>query len=94
MLTRLVDGAKIPLTEQEIADVEAQRAKAEQEKPARDAERIRKQRDNLLSKTDWWVLPDRTATQEQIDYRQALRDITDHVNFPYLTEADWPVKPE
>jgi hypothetical protein len=27
-------------------------------------------------------------------YRQALRDITGHVNFPYLTEADWPVKPE
>lgn len=26
-------------------------------------------------------------------YRQALRDITDHVNFPYLNDADWPVKP-
>jgi hypothetical protein len=26
-------------------------------------------------------------------YRQALRDITDHVNFPYLADEDWPVKP-
>jgi len=26
-------------------------------------------------------------------YRQALRDITDHSNWPNLQEADWPVKP-
>jgi hypothetical protein len=26
-------------------------------------------------------------------YRQALRDITDHENFPYLEESDWPVSP-
>lgn len=28
-----------------------------------------------------------------IAYRQALRDITSHVNFPFLNEEDWPVKP-
>jgi hypothetical protein len=26
--------------------------------------------------------------------RQALRDITDHVSFPHLQDADWPAKPE
>ena len=26
-------------------------------------------------------------------YRQALRDITAHADFPYLVDSDWPVKP-
>jgi len=30
---------------------------------------------------------------EMTTYRQALRDITDHANFPYLAEDDWPTKP-
>lgn len=54
--------------------------------------RIRLERDVLLSETDWWVLPDRTATQAQLDYRQALRDITDQAGFPH--DITWPVKPE
>jgi hypothetical protein len=32
-------------------------------------------------------------TTEMATYRQALRDITGHANFPYLEDADWPVKP-
>ena len=36
---------------------------------------LREERDRRLSETDWWVLPDRTASQEQKDYRQALRDL-------------------
>jgi hypothetical protein len=30
---------------------------------------------------------------EWATYRQALRDITTHANFPNLEEADWPVAP-
>jgi len=26
-------------------------------------------------------------------YRQALRDITDHANFPNLQDTDWPETP-
>jgi hypothetical protein len=37
---------------------------------------IREKRDNLLRDTDWWALVDRTITQPEKDYRQALRDIT------------------
>ena len=33
-------------------------------------------------------------TQAEIDYRQALRDITTHSNWPNLNPEDWPVKPE
>jgi len=53
--------------------------------------RIRLERDTLLSETDWWCLSDRTAAQAQLDYRQALRDVTDQSGFPY--SVTWPTKP-
>lgn len=53
---------------------------------------LRGKRDFLISQTDWWVLPDRTPTQAQLDYRQALRDITD--TYTSLEDVVWPVKPE
>ena len=57
------------------------------------AERNRTQRDTKLSETDWWASSDLTMTAEQTAYRQALRDITSHANWPHLEEADWPTKP-
>lgn len=48
-----------------------------------------------LEFTDWWALSDTPdMTPEQTAYRQALRDITTHPNWPWLEESDWPVKPE
>lgn len=52
---------------------------------------LRKERDRLIAETDWWVVPDRTPTQEQLDYRQALRDITD--SYSSLDDVVWPEKP-
>jgi hypothetical protein len=57
------------------------------------AESNRSQRDRLIAETDWWASSDLTMTAEQTDYRQALRDITSHANWPDLSESDWPVKP-
>ena len=57
------------------------------------AERNRTQRDTLIAETDWWASSDLTMTAEQTAYRQALRDITSHANWPHLDEADWPTKP-
>ena len=57
------------------------------------ARNVRTQRDKLLSETDWMALSDVTMTTEMEAYRQALRDITSHENFPNLSEEDWPVKP-
>lgn len=54
---------------------------------------IRLVRDNKLKETDWWASSDLTMTADQVTYRQALRDITSHANFPHIEEADWPVKP-
>lgn len=62
------------------------------------ANSVRSQRDNLLADSDWRVIKaQETSTpmsQAWVDYRQALRDITSHANFPWLDDADWPVKPE
>jgi len=52
---------------------------------------LRAERNRLIAETDWWVLPDRTATQAQLDYRQALRDITD--TYTSLDDVVWPTKP-
>ena len=57
------------------------------------ASRIRSKRDQLIADTDWMALSDNTLTPEWATYRQALRDITDHANFPWLNDEDWPVKP-
>jgi hypothetical protein len=55
-------------------------------------EHLRMVRNRKLSQTDWWVLPDRTPTDEQLAYRQALRDITE--TYSSLEEAVFPEKPE
>lgn len=52
---------------------------------------VRAQRDMLLIDTDYWCLSDRTPTQAQLDYRQALRDITTQSGFP--DNVVWPTKP-
>jgi len=57
------------------------------------ASSVRSTRDQLIADTDWMALSDNTLTPEWATYRQALRDITDHANFPWLNDEDWPVKP-
>lgn len=57
------------------------------------ASQKRNERDARLADTDWWGASDNTMTQAQTDYRQALRDITTHANWPNLVDADWPTKP-
>ena len=53
----------------------------------------RSKRDALITATDWWASSDLTMTAEQIAYRQALRDITAHEDWPELADADWPTAP-
>ena len=62
------------------------------------AERVRTERDRLLAETDWMTLKaadtGTAMSSGWSTYRQALRDITSHTNFPNLDGADWPTKPE
>ena len=53
----------------------------------------RTKRDTLLAETDWTGMSDVTMTSEMTTYRQALRDLPSHTNWPNLNDGDWPVKP-
>ena len=57
------------------------------------AERNRTKRDGLLAETDYFALTDVTMDAPMTTYRQALRDITAHENWPNLADDDWPTKP-
>lgn len=52
---------------------------------------LREIRDKKLAETDWWAVSDRTMSQAQLDYRQALRDITK--SYSSLTDVVWPIRP-
>ena len=81
------------------SEIEIQ-SKIDELKSAEPIRRLREERDKLLAETDWWVLPDRTPTSEQLAYRQALRDLPD-TSSPVLdptsrigiSGVSWPVKP-
>jgi len=78
----------------QVWDVTDASAEEIAERTAQQAQNMRAERDRLIAETDWTGLSDTTMSAEMATYRQALRDITDHANFPYLEEADWPTKPE
>ena len=50
-------------------------------------------RDAKLAETDFYALSDVTMSSEMTTYRQALRDLPTHKNWPNLEDADWPTKP-
>ena len=50
-------------------------------------------RDNKLAETDFYALSDVTMSSEMQSYRQSLRDITTHDNWPNLGDDDWPTAP-
>ena len=57
------------------------------------AESNRAERDRRIAETDFHALSDVTMSAEMTTYRQALRDITSHANWPHLNDDDWPTKP-
>ena len=57
------------------------------------AEANRAERNKRLAETDYFALTDVTMGAAMTTYRQQLRDITDHANWPNLSEDDWPTKP-
>jgi len=52
---------------------------------------LREERNRRLAETDWWGASDLTMTTQQENYRQALRDITNH--YTDLDTVVWPTKP-
>lgn len=53
----------------------------------------RRVRDSKLAETDYFALSDVIMSDSMQTYRQQLRDITTHANWPNLADNDWPTKP-
>ena len=53
----------------------------------------RSTRNTKLAETDFYALSDVTMTDAIKTYRQALRDLPTHSNWPNLKDSDWPNKP-
>jgi len=89
-ITNLQTGVTeiIPLTAEEIAEREAY---ARDVLPVEQMKELRRQRNQLLSETDYLALADSTLTDEMRDYRQALRDLPANTVDP--ANPVWPTKP-
>ena len=63
---------------------------------------LRQERDKRLAETDWWTIRSNdtgvSLTQEQKDYKQALRDLPSTASPTLvngvLSNVTWPTKPE
>lgn len=55
-------------------------------------DKLRVERNKKLTETDYWGSPDLPdMTQAQLNYRQALRDVTN--TYTSLDDVVWPTKP-
>jgi len=80
---------------------DSEKTAAQTEANNRQAEAQRAERNRRLAETDWMACSDLTMSEDWKTYRQALRDITKHSNWPNLKvpdmdgsgDNDWPVKP-
>ena len=79
---------RIPLTAEEIAEREAY---VRDVLPVEQMAALRRQRNQLLTETDYLALADSTLTDEMRSYRQALRDLPANTVDP--ANPVWPVKP-
>jgi hypothetical protein len=81
-------------TENGVTTTKAEHEAAHQTRlDADEAKNNRTKRDGLLAETDYFALTDVTMDAAMTTYRQALRDITAHENWPNLEDANWPTKP-
>jgi len=75
-----------------VNQIQAKIVELKAEEPLR---QLREQRNKLLAQSDWMAVSDRTMTQAQIDYRQALRNLPETADPQLdengdLTNVTWP----
>jgi hypothetical protein len=81
---KLVDGVKVELTSQEIAQRQAEATAWANGAFDRAIAGLRQRRNSIIASSDWTVLSDSPLSAELktawLEYRQDLRDITEGVN--------------
>jgi len=91
VFTEYTDGDGVVQTVD--AQTTAYRAKVDEDT----AVSARTNRNKLLDESDWTQMNDSpldTAGKTAwATYRQELRDLPDHANWPHLADEDWPTKP-
>lgn len=83
----------IPFTAEEEAEWDAMEAEAADNADSIKALNNRRTRENLLVESDWMSGSDVAMPDNWKTYRQALRDLPTHSNWPNLEDGDWPTKP-
>ena len=91
-LYRSLNGEMVALTsEEETARLAEEQAWADGQAD-RDIAELRTERNRLLAETDYWTLSDTSdATDAQLAYRIALRNIP--LTYTSLNDVVWPTKP-
>ena len=91
---KMVDGVRIDFTPEEEAARDAEEAAWAAGAFDRAIGRLRLDRTQRLSATDWYALQDVTMSDAMTAYRQDLRDLPAGLTTVAEVEAvSWPVKP-
>ena len=98
MAHKLVNGIKVELTAEEIAQRQAEEQAWLEGAFDRAMADLRSKRDRLLAASDWTQLPDTTLTTAEktswMNYRTELRNITDGLStVEDVNGVSFPVKP-
>ena len=86
-------NGNVAFTAEEETARDAEEASFLVEQAAEKVASIRVERNRLLTETDFYALSDVTMTDAMTAYRQALRNLPAHSNWPNLESANWPTKP-
>jgi hypothetical protein len=91
---KLVNGVQVPLTDEEIAQRQADEQEWLNGAFDRAIADLRAKRNRLLAQTDYLALSDNTLSSDMATYRQSLRDITDGLTtVEEVNAVVFPTKP-
>ena len=91
---KLVNGVQIELTEQEIAQRQAEEIAWNNGAFDRSLASLRAKRNSLLAATDYLALSDNTLSSAMSFYRQSLRDLTEGLlTVEQVNSVVFPTKP-
>ena len=94
-MKKYVNGVLVDMTDEEIANKQAEETSWASTAPARNLEELRGVRNAKLAETDWVITMHKelgtNIPAAMKTYRQALRDITK--DYTSLDDVVWPEKP-
>ena len=93
-VNEVIDGEDIVVGSDKVTSTQTKRSMTDAEISSRLAvhwENLRSQRNELLTETDWMASSDRTISNAEKAYRQALRDLPANTADP--SDVTWPTAP-